>query len=79
MEVLGFRKRRSDIGADPHFHYDHMQFGYSLKPERERASDHGSYTRGLRHFCFRVAGEGAMDHAARALWEAGVEATELRY
>jgi len=79
MEVLGFRKRRSDIGGDPHLHYDNRQFGYSLKPEREVASDHDSYTRGLHHFCFRVAGEGAMDRAARALWKAGVEATELRY
>ncbi|MEW6635470.1 MAG: hypothetical protein AB1425_01500 [Actinomycetota bacterium] len=39
MPVLGFRKRRGNIGGDPHLHYN-RQFGYSLRPARDTTPDH---------------------------------------
>ncbi len=79
MPVLGFRKRRGEIGGDPHLHYYNRQFGYSLRPAREGAPDHDPYTPGLHHFCFRVVDGEAVDRAAEGLWEAGVGATEPRH
>ena len=64
MPVLGFRKRRGDLGRDLHLHYYNRQFGYSLRPAREDTLDHDPYAPGLHHFCFRVVDEAAVDRAA---------------
>ena len=80
MGVLGFRKRRGNIGGDAHVHFYNRHYGYSLRPAREEgAPDHDPYAPGLHHFCFRVIDEAAVDRAAVELVQAGVAATEPRY
>ncbi len=79
MAILGFRKRRAEIGGDPHILYHNRHFGYVLRPASEDAPDHDPYAPGLHHFCFRVADEAAVDRAAEGLKEAAVETTEPRY
>ena len=76
--TTGFRKRRGDIGEDPHLHYYNRQFGYSLRPAGEGKPDHDPYAPGLHRFCFRVVEEAAVDRVARPLREAGTGATEPR-
>ena len=79
MGVLGFRKRGSPIGGDPHLHYFNRYTAYSLRPAREGTPDHDPYAPGLHHLCFRVVDEGAVDRAAGELRAAGVDVTEPRY
>ncbi len=77
-QVLGFRKGRSQIGGDPHVHFYNRQFGFSLRPARPGTPGHDPYAPGLHHFCFRVEDAPAVDTVARALVEAGIEATDPR-
>jgi catechol 2,3-dioxygenase-like lactoylglutathione lyase family enzyme len=79
VDVLGFRKRRAEIVDDAHVLYHNRHFGYVLRPARQGTPDHDPYAPGLHHFCFRVADERAVDHAAQELREAGVGATEPCY
>ena len=78
MDVLGFRKWEVPIGGDPHVLYN-RHFVYSLRPAREGSPDHDLYAPGMRHFCFRLVDEAAVDRAAGELRSAGVETTEPRY
>lgn len=77
--VLGFRKARSPINGEPHVHYYNRQFGYSLRPARPQTPEHDPYAPGLHHFCFRVLDEAAVDRAAQALRDAGIDVSEPRY
>ena len=79
MGLLGFRKRETPIGGDPHVHYYNRHTAYSLRPARQDTPDHDPYAPGLHHLCFRVVDEAAVDRAASELAEADVEATEPRY
>ncbi|MDQ3864209.1 MAG: VOC family protein [Actinomycetota bacterium] len=79
MAVLGFRKRKGNIGGDPHIHYYNRHFGYSIRPALEHTPGHDPYAPGLHHFCFRVVDEAAVDRTAERLREAGIENTEPRY
>ncbi len=79
MEVLGFRKKRGNIGGDPHIHYYNRHYGYSLRPAAEGTPDHAPYAPGLHHFCFRVADEVAVDRAYEELRQANVNAIDPRY
>jgi catechol 2,3-dioxygenase-like lactoylglutathione lyase family enzyme len=72
--VLGFRKKRSNVGGDPHVHYYCRHYGISLRPSRT-ARAHDPYSPGLHHFCFRVEGEADVDTAFEGLTAAGIEAT----
>jgi len=78
MDVLGFRKWEVPIG-DPHVVYYNRHFVYSLRPAREGSPDYDPYAPGMRHFCFRLVDEAAVDRAAGELRSAGVETTEPRY
>ena len=79
MGVLGFRKRATPLGGDPHLHYYNRHVAYSLRPAREATADHDPYAPGLHHLCFRVVDEEAVDRAFGELRTAGVEATEPCY
>ncbi len=79
MGVLGFRKRKGNIGGDPHIHYYNRHFGYSIRPARGHTPAHDPYAPGLHHFCFRVVDEAAVDRTVEGLREAGIETTEPRY
>lgn len=77
--VLGHRKASAPIGGEPHCHYYNRHFGFSIRPAHAHTTPHDPYGPGLHHFCFRVADEAAVDAAAQALRDAGVEATAPRY
>ena len=77
--VLGFRKREMPINGDLHVVYFNRQFAYSLRPARGDTSDHDPYAPGLRHLCFRVVDEAAVDRARDELRAAGLEVAEPRY
>ena len=79
MGVLGFRKRATSLGRDPHLHYYNRYVAYSLRPARKGTGHHDPYAPGLHHLCFRVVDEAAVDRAFGELRAAGVEATEPRY
>lgn len=79
MAVLGYRKWKGPLaGGDVHVHFFNRQFGFSLRPARDGASDHDPYAPGLHHFCFRVVDEAAVDRAAAELVTAGIAATPPR-
>jgi catechol 2,3-dioxygenase-like lactoylglutathione lyase family enzyme len=78
VEVLGFRKGRSQIGGDPHVHYSNRHFGFSLRPARPDTPSHDCYAPGLHHFCFRVETPAEVDAVARELRERGVDASAPR-
>ena len=75
--VLGFRKNKFPINGDPHIQYYNRQFGYVIRPARSTRG-HDSYSAGLHHFCLRVDSIAGVQKAARALREAGIEATEAK-
>ncbi len=75
--VLGFRKNAFPIDGDPHVQYFNRHFGIVLRPAR-RAAAHDPYSPGLHHLCLRVESADDVHAAARALREAGVDASEPR-
>jgi ankyrin repeat protein len=78
LQVLGYRKGRSNIAGEPHAHYFNRQFGFSLRPARPQTPDHDAYAPGLHHFCFRVLDERAVDRATAELRALGVEVSAPR-
>lgn len=73
QEILGFRKNRFTLGADPHVQYFNRHFGFVLRPAAgARAPDPGGP--GLHHFCFRVEDLAAVAAAAAQLRAAGLTA-----
>lgn len=78
MEILGFRKAAAPLDGEPHVHYFNRQFGFTLRPARDATPAHDPYAPGLHHFCFRVLDEAAVDRAARALRESGIEVSAPR-
>lgn len=79
FNVVGFRKELSAIDGEPHVHYYNRHFGYWLRPGRRAEPRHDPYSPGLHHLCFRVPDEAAVDRAASALSETGIESSEPRY
>lgn len=74
MGVLGFRKKSFTIAGDVHVHYFNRHFGYVLRPARS-TTRHDAYSPGLHHLCFRVDSRSDVVSVARALRDAGVDAT----
>lgn len=74
MALLGFRKGDKPIGGDPHAHYFNRALQISIRPARSDGP-HDPYAPGLHHLCLQVARDADVDSVARALGEAGVEAT----
>jgi catechol 2,3-dioxygenase-like lactoylglutathione lyase family enzyme len=77
MAMLGFRKGDKAIGGDPHAHYFNRAMQVSIRPARSTAV-HDPYAPGLHHLCLQVAAEADVEAVARALGEAGIEATPPR-
>jgi catechol 2,3-dioxygenase-like lactoylglutathione lyase family enzyme len=78
VDVLGHVKFHAPVGGDPHAHYVNRHFSVALRHARPGAPGHDPYAPGLHHFCFRVADAAAVDRVARALAEAGIEASAPR-
>lgn len=77
VEVLGFRKNRFTLGADPHIQYYNRHFGYVLRPAR-KATPHEPYAPGLHHFCLRVDSIAEVKEVATALQARGIAASPAR-
>jgi catechol 2,3-dioxygenase-like lactoylglutathione lyase family enzyme len=78
MKALGFRKNEFQIGGEKHIQYYNREFGYVLRPAREKAQ-HNAYAPGLHHLCFRVEGESEVIEAARKLRAANVGVSEPKH
>jgi glyoxylase I family protein len=74
MERLGFKKGDGKIAGDPHAHYFNRALQLSIRPAKAH-QPHDPYAPGLHHICLQVASAEAVDQAAIALAELGVEAT----
>ena len=77
MKALGFRKNEFQIDGEKHIQYYNRQFGYVLRPAREKA-EHNPYAPGLHHLCLKVEGEEEVKAAARKLKEANIQVSEPR-
>lgn len=75
MRALGFYKGTMAIGGEPHAHYFNRVMQYSIRPARSRLGEHDPYAPGLHHVCFQVKDRGAVDDAAAAVRQLGVEVT----
>lgn len=75
MGVLGFRKKRFQLGDEQHVHYYNRHFGYVLRPARA-VQALNPYAPGLHHFCLRVDGEADVVDAARKLKEKNIVVSE---
>ena len=78
MEVLGFRKNRFTLGADPHIQYYNRHFGYVLRPARVPTT-HDPYAAGLHHLCLRVDSIAEVKEVATALQTRGIAASPARH
>ena len=79
MRLLGFRKGTTPINNERHLHYFNPITQYTIRPARTGASPHDPYGPGLHHVCFRVSSPADVDAAARALRQAGLEATDPKF
>ena len=73
--VLGFRKNRFALHAQPHVQFYNRQFGIVLRPARV-ASGHDPYAPGLHHLCLRVESIDDVKATAVALQAAGIAASD---
>lgn len=71
MGVLGFRKKRFQLGDEQHVHYYNRHFGYVLRPARA-VQALNPYAPGLHHFCLRVESEAEVLEAAKMLREKNI-------
>lgn len=77
MGVLGFRKKRFQLGDEQHVHYYNRHFGYVLRPARA-VQALNPYAPGLHHFCLRVESEAEVLEAAKMLREKNILVSDPR-
>jgi len=77
MPIIGFRKNRFQLGAEPHIQYFNRHFGFVLRPARA-AGPHNPYAPGLHHLCLRVDSEQDVHAAAGGLKAHNISVSEPR-